>query len=144
MLPRIVEYINTNPRTQIVLVKDIAIMQDCVWLDLGKELSKYIQMVRNSNLLSALTWDKLNDLIGANTETDDAIGDYIALKNTNILLEPELQIDVRSLLEQWGKTQTIIFQLNQNTVKEHNKFYLEKYDNRYYIDLEGLSYILIE
>lgn len=144
MHPQVTQYINSHPRTQIVLVKDISYIQNCVWVDLGKELSKFILSVRKSNLLSALVLDKLNEIIACNTETSDEIGEYVALKNTNILFEPELKIDIRSILEQWGKSQTILFELNHNAVKEQNRFYLERYNYNYYFDMDGLSYLEID
>ena len=144
MPPQIVKYINSHPRTKIVFVKDFSLLNDFVLIDLGKELSKFILAVRKSNLLSALVLDKLNEIIGCNTESNDEIGEYIALKNTNILFEPELKIDIRSVLEQWGKSQTILFELNRNAVKEQSRFYLERYNYNFYFDMEGLSYLEID
>ena len=139
---QILKFIAGHPRTKIILTRQVIAGYE--WVDLGKELSKLLQPVVHHKLLQALALDNLNTFIANNTEELPVIGEYIALKNTGILFEPELKFDIRSILEQWGKSQIVLFQLSPNAQVTDNKVYLSKYDQSCFFDLTGLNYIAIE
>lgn len=119
-------------------------LSDFAWLNLGKEYSKRLLPINNHRLFQALAYEHLDKLIVENTEDDKEIGEYIALSNIGILFEPELHINIREILEQWGKTQTIILQLPASAIIDGSKISLSKYDRQYEFDIAGLNYISID
>ena len=138
----ILRFIAGHPRTKIILTRYP--LDGFVWVDLGREFSKLLQPILHHRLMRALANDSLTTFIMDNTEELPIVGNYIALKNTGILFEPELQIDIRSILEQWGKEQMVLFQLSPNAQIEDDKVYLSKYNRSFYFDLKGLNYITID
>lgn len=142
MKDKILKFIAGHPRTTIILTRYP--LDGFVWVDLGREFSKLLQPILHHNLMRALANDNLTTFIVDNTEELPVIGEYIALKNTGILFEPELQIDIRSFLEQWGKSQMVLFQLPANAHIEDDKVFLSKYDRSFFFDLGGLNYITID
>lgn len=139
---KILKFIAGHPRTTIILTR--CPLDGFVWVDLGREFSKLLQPILRHKLMQALAMENLESFIVDNTEELPIVGEYIALKNTGILFEPELQIDIRNFLEQWGKNQMVLFQLSPNAQVEDDKVYLSKYNRSFFFDLKGLNYITID
>ena len=142
MNDNILKFIAGHPRTTIILTRHA--LDGFVWVDLGREFSKLLQPILRHKLMQALAMENLESFIVDNTEELPIVGEYIALKNTGILFEPELQIDIRNFLEQWGKNQMVLFQLSPNAQIEDDKVYLSKYNRSFFFDLKGLNYITID
>lgn len=142
MNDNILRFIAGHPRTTIILTRQV--LDGFMWVDLGREFSRQLQPILNNRLMQALAMEYLDNFITDNTEELPIIGEYIALKNTGILFEPELQIDIRNFLEQWGKNQMVLFQLSPNAHIEDDKVFLSKYNQSFFFDLKGLNYITID
>ena len=139
---KILKFIAGHPRTTIILTRYP--LDGFVWVDLGREFSKLLQPILGHKLMQALAMENLESFIVDNTEELPIVGEYIALRNTGILFEPELQIDIRNFLEQWGKNQMVLFQLSPNAQIEDDRVYLSKYNRSFFFDLKGLNYITID
>lgn len=139
---KILKFIAGHPRTTIILTRYP--LDGFVWVDLGREFSKLLQPILGHKLMQALAMENLESFIVDNTEELPIVGEYIALRNIGILFEPELQIDIRNFLEQWGKNQMVLFQLSPNAQIEDDRVYLSKYNRSFFFDLKGLNYITID
>ncbi len=105
------------------------------YVDVGKELSSAIkEQEEPSGNLSACK------RIFEQTYNDDVVGPYLALSNWSILFEPDLKLDLRSIVESFSINKCLIL-LSNGLIKE--KSYLLMDDNRFALNLHGLSFIEI-
>ena len=74
------------------------------------------------------------------TYKDEVVGPYLALSNWSILFEPDLKLDLRSILESFSINKCLIL-LSNGSIKENR--YLLMDDNRFALNLQGLSFIEI-
>ena len=104
-------------------------------MDVGKELSSAIkEQEEPSNYSSACK------RIFEQTYKDEVVGPYLALSNWSILFEPDLKLDLRSIIESFSINKCLIL-LSNGYIKE--KRYLLMDDNRFALNLQGLSFIEI-
>lgn len=71
------------------------------YLDVGKFVAGLLQSNHSQNSIYLR-------LLSYPTTDDDVIGKYLALENIGILLEPELKIDLRNLMDGLSKNQCLI------------------------------------
>ena len=74
------------------------------------------------------------------TYKDEVVGSYLALSNWSILFEPDLKLDLRSIIESFSINKCLIL-LSNGSIKENR--YLLMDDNRFALNLQGLSFIEI-
>ena len=72
------------------------------------------------------------------TYKDEVVGSYLALSNWSILFEPDLKLDLRSIIESFSNNKCLIL-LSNGSIKE--KRYLLMDDDRFALNLQGLSFI---
>ncbi|MGF0098835.1 hypothetical protein ACQRD6_10900 [Prevotella sp. SGI.027] len=72
------------------------------------------------------------------TYKDEVVGSYLALSNWSILFEPDLKLDLRSIIESFSINKCLIL-LSNGSIKE--KRYLLMDDDRFALNLQGLSFI---
>lgn len=72
------------------------------------------------------------------TYKDEVVGSYLALSNWSILFEPDLKLDLRSIIESFSINKCLIL-LSNGSIKE--KRYLLMDDDRFALNLKGLSFI---
>ena len=72
------------------------------------------------------------------TYKDEVVGPYLALSNWSILFEPDLKLDLRSIIESFSINKCLIL-LSNGSIKE--KRYLLMDDDRFALNLQGLSFI---
>ena len=106
MRERIAQFLKYQPRNKLVFTPQIDSSLHSV--DVGYELSVLIQEDLSSPQLPFIAEDKLHSLIRNFTQTDDLIGEYVALSNWGILFEPELKLNLLSLLDSYSKSRTVI------------------------------------
>ena len=106
MRERIAQFLKYQPRNKLVFTPQIDSSLHSV--DVGYELSVLIQEDLSSPQLPFIAEDKLHSLIRNFTQTDDLIGDYVALSNWGIIFEPELKLNLLSLLDSYSKSRTVI------------------------------------
>ena len=106
MRERIVQFLKYQPRNKLVFTP---LLDSCLHSgDVGYELSVLIQEDLSSPQLPFIAEDKLHSLIRNSTKNDDTIGEYVALSNWGILFEPELKLNLLSLLDSYSKSRTVI------------------------------------
>ena len=74
------------------------------------------------------------------TYNDEVVGPYLALSNWSILFEPDLKLDLRSVIESFSINKCLIL-LSNGLIKGNH--YLLMDDNRFALNLHGLSFIEI-
>ena len=72
------------------------------------------------------------------TYKDEVVGSYLALSNWSILFEPDLKLDLRSIIESFSINKCLIL-LSNGSIKENR--YLLMDDDRFALNLQGLSFI---
>lgn len=72
------------------------------------------------------------------TYKDEVVGAYLALSNWSILFEPDLKLDLRTIIESFSINKCLIL-LSNGSIKE--KRYLLMDDDRFALNLQGLSFI---
>ena len=95
----IANYMEQNTRNKIVFCKTC--IDGIQYINVGCFVARLLQAG-----VSAL--DACQQLFSQQTYIDDVIGRYLALDNVGILLEPELKIDLRNLLDTQSKNQCLL------------------------------------
>ncbi len=106
MRESIAQYLNCNPRNQLVFAQSIDPHLQCV--DLGFKLASLIKDDLSSPYLPMVAEERLSKIFKESTQNDNIIGDYIAISNWGILFEPELKLNLLSLFDSYSKNQTLI------------------------------------
>ena len=105
------------------------------FVDVGKELSSAIKEQEEPSGYSSAC-----KRIFEQTYNDEVIGSYLALSNWIILFEPDLKLDLRSIVESFSINKCLIL-LSNGSIKENR--YLLMDDPRFALNLQGLSFIEI-
>ena len=74
-------------------------------------------------------------------KADAIIGKYLALENIGILFEPELMLDLRSLIESSSINKCLF--IKSDGVIENDCYYPFPATTNYKVNLKGLSFVVI-
>jgi len=116
-------------------------IEGLTFLNLGKVLASALSSENlRSPMIAYAAEDILTEILST-PQYDSRIGHYMALDNIGILFEPELELNLKSTLENASTNKTII--IRSDGVILSDKFYFLQPDDGMIIDLKGLSYIEI-
>lgn len=130
---KIKQYISQVSRNKIIFCHEP--ITHLHYVDVGKELSSAIKEKEEPSSYSSAC-----KRIFEQTYKDEVVGPYLALSNWSILFEPDLKLDLRSIIESFSINKCLIL-LSNGSIKE--KRYLLMDDNRFALNLQGLSFIEI-
>ncbi len=130
---KIKQYISQVSRNKIIFCHEP--ITHLHYVDVGKELSSAIKEQEEPSSYSSAC-----KRIFEQTYKDEVVGPYLALSNWSILFEPDLKLDLRSVIESFSINKCLIL-LSNGSIKE--KRYLLMDDNRFALNLQGLSFIEI-
>ena len=130
---KIKQYISQVSRNKIIFCHEP--ITHLHYVDVGKELSSAIKEQEEPSSYSSAC-----KRIFEQTYKDEVVGPYLALSNWSILFEPDLKLDLRSILESFSINKCLIL-LSNGSIKENR--YLLMDDNRFALNLQGLSFIEI-
>lgn len=130
---KIKQYISQVSRNKIIFCHEP--ITHLHYVDVGKELSSAIKEQEEPS-----SYSSAYKRIFEQTYKDEAVGPYLALSNWSILFEPDLKLDLRSIIESFSINKCLIL-LSNGSIKE--KRYLLMDDNRFALNLQGLSFIEI-
>ena len=102
------------------------------FVDVGKDFSSAIIGKEDPSAFSSAC-----KRIFEQTFHDEVIGAYLAISNWSMLFEPDLKLDLRSIVESFSINKCLILQSN-GTIKDN--CYLLMDDNRFALNLQGLSF----
>lgn len=128
---KIKQYISQVSRNKIIFCQEP--ITHLHYVDVGKELSSAIKEQEEPSSYSSAC-----KRIFEQTYKDEVVGPYLALSNWSILFEPDLKLDLRSIIESFSINKCLIL-LSNGSIKE--KRYLLMDDNRFALNLQGLSFI---
>ena len=129
-------YLQQNTRNKIVFCRES--IDGIRFINVGLELSQILG-------------DNPDDIDGADTaykqvlgqsQENSVIGMYLALENIGILFEPDLRLDVRSILDAYSKNQCLLIMTDAEITDE--RFYFLRKGDGTEVNLQGLSYQLFE
>lgn len=129
-------YLQQNTRNKIVFCREG--IDGIRFINVGSELSQILG-------------ENPDDMVGADTaykqvlgqsQENSLIGMYLALANIGIMFEPDLRLDVRSILDAYSKNQCLIVKTNAEIADD--RFYFLRKGDGTEVDLQGLSYQLFE
>ncbi len=130
---KIKQFISQVSRNKIIFCHEP--ISNLHFVDVGKELSFVIKEQEEPSGYSSAC-----KRIFEQTYNDEVIGSYLALSNWLILFEPDLKLDLRSIVESFSINKCLIL-LFDGSIKENR--YLLMDDNRFALNLQGLSFIEI-
>ena len=130
---KIKQYISQVSRNKIIFCHEP--ITHLHYVDVGKELSSAIKEQEEPSSYSSAC-----KRIFEQTYKDEVVGPYLALSNWSILFEPDLKLDLRSIVESFSINKCLIL-LSNGSIKENR--YLLMDDNRFALNLQGLSFIEI-
>lgn len=130
---KIKQFISQVSRKKIIFCHEP--ISNLHFVDVGKELSFVIKEQEEPSGYSSAC-----KRIFEQTYNDEVIGSYLALSNWIILFEPDLKLDLRSIVESFSINKCLIL-LSNGSIKENR--YLLMDDPRFALNLQGLSFIEI-
>ena len=130
---KIKQFISQVSRNKIIFCHEP--ISNLHFVDVGKELSFVIKEQEEPSGYSSAC-----KRIFEQTYNDEVIGTYLALSNWIILFEPDLKLDLRSIVESFSINKCLIL-LSNGSIKENR--YLLMDDPRFALNLQGLSFIEI-
>jgi hypothetical protein len=130
---KIKQFISQVSRNKIIFCHEP--ISNLNFVDVGKELSFVIKEQEEPSGYSSAC-----KRIFEQTYNDEVIGSYLALSNWIILFEPDLKLDLRSIVESFSINKCLIL-LSNGSIKENS--YLLMDDDRFALNLQGLSFIEI-
>ena len=102
------------------------------FVDVGKEFSSAIIGKEDPSAFSSAC-----KRIFEQTFHDEVIGAYLAISNWSMLYEPDLKLDLRSIVESFSINKCLILH-SKGTIKDGR--YLLMDDSRFVLNLQGLSF----
>lgn len=132
------QFLNTNPRNKLIFCANE--IPGYNYIDLGYMLSVSI-CNRNLNIPIA-AYDSLIKIVEANISVDSRYGKYIAISNIGILFEPQLEFNIRHILDSLSRNNILII-CTEGEVDNSDMYFLSKIKGEN-IDISGLSYLKLE
>jgi uncharacterized protein (UPF0210 family) len=108
-------------------------------IDIGKEVSQFISDKLNSKYLNLEVVEFLGSLIDNNkSKINDSSNNIVAIYNLGILLEPDLNLSIESILRGVSKSTSIII-IWENQIEDFNILNWSTQKANYFIDLSDIS-----
>ena len=138
-IQHIVEYLQQATRNRLVFCHEP--IEGLTFVDLGKALATSLTGENLHSPTIAYTAEDVLAEILSSPQIDSQIGNYVALENIGILFEPELEFNLKSILDNASTNKTIVV-CSDGTILS-DKFYFFQPGDGVFIDLGGLSYMEI-
>ena len=119
-------------RNKIVFCKED--VEGLDFINVGKELS----MLLGDNPQEISGFETMYRQVLNRSNHSSQIGTYLALENIGILFEPELKLDLRSMISNYSKNQCLIIKTDYSI--ENDRLYFVKTNDVLCVNLQGLSY----
>lgn len=132
----LVSYINRHARNKLLFTSHE--IKDINYVDIGRLLSEKIENSLQNRHLSMIAADALKEILSQNSNSSEAIGKYIAIKNIGILFEPTLHLDVKAILSNWSRDNVLI--INHEGEIRNDIFYLAPQASKYSVNLKEITY----
>lgn len=111
------------------------------YIDVGLEVSAFIEDKISDRRLSMRVQDCLNALLRSHICKSEEFGEYLALTNIGILFEPLLKIDLEGFLDRWSQNMILLLDLGKGHVQDNHLFLTQGCSREYSVSLEGINYM---
>lgn len=138
-MKNIKQFLNTHPRNRLIIVKEDIV--DVTYVDIGNLLSERLRGTVEEKNLPFIAVKILDEIVDLNIKYSDDLGNYVAIKNIGILLEKELKMDLKTILEKHSRDITLF--VKWDGAIEGNKLYFLSKEKGVEINLKGLSNITV-
>ncbi|MGO1585865.1 MAG: hypothetical protein ACTHXJ_07825 [Mesonia sp.] len=139
MLKHIQSYLERYPRNKLVIHQEDMEMLNAI--DIGEELSLKLKPILKDRKLAMKTMQIIDDLLAKSIQEHKTIGNYIALKNIGILLEPELKLNLLQLFDTYSSSQTL-FVYWDGEIENDQLYFLSKKNGQKF-NLNTISHITL-
>ena len=140
MLENVVTFTNSASRNHLILSSGC--FEAINYVDVGYDLSSYIEPIIGDRRLSMRAQDKLNLLLRDNIGQIDDFGAYLAITNIGILFEPSLKIDTESLFDRWSQNNVLIVDIGKGIVSSNRLYLAPNCSEQYSVSLQKINYII--
>ena len=134
----IIQFVNTHPRNRLIIVQKELV--DIPYIDIGKSLSIKLQGIPEESLPN-ITVNFLDEIVDLNLQYSEEFGNYIAINNIGILLEKELKMDVKNILQKYSRD-TTLFVKWEGEIEESKLYFLSK-EQGVEINLKDITHIIL-
>jgi len=125
-------YLQQGTRNKIVFCKDD--IEGIKFINVGIELASLLNnQPEGISGIETIYRQVLNQ-----SQQDKDIGIYLAIENIGILFEPELKIDIRSILSNFSKNQILI--VKTEALIDNDNLYFQNINDNVYVSLQDLSF----
>lgn len=125
-------YLQQGTRNKIVFCKDD--IEGIKFINVGIELASLLNnQPEEISGIETIYRQVLNQ-----SQQDKDIGIYLAIENIGILFEPELKIDIRSILSNFSKNQILI--VKTEALIDNDNLYFQNINDNVYVSLQDLSF----
>lgn len=132
-------FINSNPRNKLIFSKNE--LPGIEWMDFGKRFTEKLLNFNIDNKIGLWSPSVIEQLINEQIKHSTAFGRYVAIKNIGILFEPSLNLNLKSMFENYSQNNLFIIYWEGEIVGK-NIFFLTK-ENGIKINLDNISHLKI-
>lgn len=111
-----------------------------VYVDVGLEISTYIEDKVGDRRLSMRTQDIINIKLKDSIRTSETFGSYLAITNIGIIFEPALKIDIEGLLNRWSQNVCLFVNIEKGIIDNNSLFLVKGCPIDYSVSLEAINY----
>ena len=133
-------FVNSASRNHLILSNGC--LEAFNYVNIGYEISSYIEPIIGDRRLSMRVQDKLNTLLRDSVSQLEDLGAYLAITNIGILFEPSLRLNVRLLFESISHDTLLV--VCSDGIVQNDTFHFVKPTDGFGISLSGLSFLVIE
>lgn len=133
-------FLSAKPKYKLVF--DLSASLEVESVDAGAYLADALQSKLKKNKLDMYAGDAIRKMIRQHTYEHPELGRYVAIENIGILFEPELAFNLESIVEQTSKDELLIIKSKGKI--ENNKFFFHSSQYSQVINLNNLTYIVLE
>ena len=132
----------TNSASRNHLILSSGCLEAFNYVNVGFEISSYIEPIIGDRRLSMRTQDKLNSLLRDSIGQLDDFGAYLAITNIGILFEPSLKIDVEGLFDRWSQNNVLVVDISKGAISSNRLFLTPNCPDQYSLSLQRINYIV--
>ena len=133
-------FVNSASRNHLILSSGC--LKAFNYVNIGYEISSYIEPIIGDRRLSMRTQDKLNSLLRDSVSQLENLGAYLAITNIGILFEPSLKIDLEGLFDRWSQNNLLVVDIGKGNVSSNRLFLTPNCSEQYSVSLQRINYII--
>ncbi len=141
-ISQIADFIRSSSRNNLILSNGE--IDGLSYIDMGLEISRFIEDILSDRRLSMRTQDFINTLLKNNIGHNDTVGQYVALTNIGILFEPPLKIDIEGLFNRWSQNYILFIDMGKGIVANGRLYLTGNCSQDYSVSLETINHIFYQ